>query len=75
MRRQLDWRRWRGAIVSGAVGSAIFVLAWSKGHGWELLWLPAVMLGAAWPRASKQDAGLGKCLSGKRRGPGPSGRR
>ncbi|HEY2938266.1 MAG TPA: hypothetical protein VGJ27_00490 [Gaiellaceae bacterium] len=45
-------RRWRGAIVALPAGTAIFGLAWANGHGWEMLWLPAVMLGAAWPRAT-----------------------
>jgi hypothetical protein len=45
-------RRWRGAVVALAVGTAIIGLAWANGHGWETIWLPAVMLGAAWPRGA-----------------------
>jgi hypothetical protein len=47
-------RRWRGAMIMLAAGAAIFGLAWANGHGWEMLWLPAVMLGAGWPRQGRR---------------------
>jgi hypothetical protein len=37
-------RRWRGAMIALAAGTSIFGLAWASGHGWEMLWIPAVLL-------------------------------
>jgi hypothetical protein len=52
--------RWRWTLVSFAGGCAIFGLAAANGQAWETVWLPAVMLGAAWPHGV--DGGLRRCL-------------
>jgi hypothetical protein len=59
-RRRLDWKRWRRPIVVTATGSAVFGLSIANGHGLELLWLPAVLLGASWPY--RRTDGLRSCL-------------
>jgi hypothetical protein len=42
--------RWTPLVVSSVLAWGVWVLAALNGHGWELLWLPGVMAGAAWPR-------------------------
>ena len=41
--------RWTVAVIADALAAAVWGLAASKGHGWEMIWLPAVAMGAAWP--------------------------
>ncbi|HET7808048.1 MAG TPA: hypothetical protein VFK71_06080 [Gaiellaceae bacterium] len=43
-------RRWRRALLATAGGLAIFALSVALGEGLTMLWLPAVLLGASWPR-------------------------
>ncbi len=51
--------RWlRFALLAGAA-VAMWALAAANGYGWQLLWLPAVIAGAAWP-AHRQR--LAHCL-------------
>jgi len=47
-------RRWVTPLVVVAVGLAIFAFSLAQGHGLELVWLPAVLLAAAWPRNLQQ---------------------
>jgi hypothetical protein len=44
--------RWWRALAFTAAGSVVFGLSVANGHGLELVWLPAVLLGASWPSAS-----------------------
>jgi hypothetical protein len=46
MRRRNRWLRF-GVTTGAAV--AIWALAATHGLGWQMLWLPAVIAGAAWP--------------------------
>ena len=43
------WMPPRRAALAGLIGIAILGLAAANGHAFELLWLPAVLVGAAWP--------------------------
>ena len=47
-------RRWRWSLVATAVGLAVFALSVANGDGLTMLWLPAVMLGASWPRGKRR---------------------
>jgi len=47
-------RRWRWALLATAGVLAIFAISVAQGEGLTMLWLPAVMLGAAWPRSDSQ---------------------
>ena len=52
------------------LGVGIYALAVVNGYAWEMLWLPAVTVGAAWPY--KPDGGLKSCLRrllGRRQSP------
>ena len=42
--------RWTPLFVSTALAWGVWLVAAVNGHGWELLWLPGVVAGAAWPR-------------------------
>ena len=41
--------RWAPTLAAGIGALAVWGIAAGHGHGWELIWLPAVVLGAAWP--------------------------
>ena len=41
--------RWWRPLAFTAAGSFVFGLSAAHGGGLELLWLPAVLLGASWP--------------------------
>jgi hypothetical protein len=43
-------RCWRWTVVATAFGVAVFALSVAHGEGLTMLWLPALMLGASWPR-------------------------
>jgi hypothetical protein len=44
--------RWAATLAAGICALAVWGIAAGHGHGWELIWLPAVVLGAAWPRSA-----------------------
>jgi hypothetical protein len=46
-------RAWLPLVIGSALALAVSALAARAGHGWELLWLPGVVAGAAWPRRSR----------------------
>ena len=46
--------RWVRPLAFTAAGSVTFALSAANGNGLELVWLPAVLLGASWP-----DGGTG----------------
>jgi hypothetical protein len=60
VRHRFRWRRWRWTLVALASGGAVFGLAAANGHAWEMLWLPGVTVGAAWPRES--NGNVKSCL-------------
>jgi hypothetical protein len=43
--------RWIRPLAFTAVGSVAFALSAASGNGLELVWLPAMLLGASWPDA------------------------
>jgi hypothetical protein len=45
-------RRWRWTVVATALGVVAFALSVAHGERLTMLWLPAVMLGASWPRST-----------------------
>jgi hypothetical protein len=51
-------------LIAAALSLGIWAIAAAQGYGWELLWLPAVVTGAAWPGRSR----LGDCRRRLRRG-------
>jgi hypothetical protein len=65
MKRTTDRRLWGWRLVALAAGGAAFGLAASNGQALEMLWLPAVILGAIWPYGSKGT--LRSCLRTLRR--------
>ena len=46
--------RWIRPLAFTAAGSVVFGLSAASGNALELVWLPAVLLGASWP-----DGGTG----------------
>lgn len=46
------------AILTGLAGAGWLVAA-LHGYAWEMLWLPAVIAGASWPRG--RTGGIGAC--------------
>jgi hypothetical protein len=47
-------RRWRWTCLATAGGLAIFALSVAQGAGLTMLWLPAVLLAASWPRGARR---------------------
>jgi hypothetical protein len=47
--------RWRWTFLAAACGIAIFALSVAQGEGLTMLWLPAVLLGASWPRGARRS--------------------
>jgi hypothetical protein len=39
-------------VVGTSAALALWALAAVHGYAWEMIWLPAVVAGAAWPRDS-----------------------
>ena len=53
-------RRWWRPLAFTAAGSFAFGVSAAQGGGLELLWLPAVLLGASWP--SEASGSIRGCL-------------
>jgi hypothetical protein len=53
-------RRWLPTLIVAMGAAGIEALAAVHGHGLELLWLPAVLVGASWPTG--HGSGLRNCL-------------
>jgi hypothetical protein len=51
---RLSGRNWLGTVLAAALSGAVWVVAASKGYALEMIWLPAVAVGAAWPRRRTQ---------------------
>jgi hypothetical protein len=54
--------------ASTCTALALWALAAARGYGWQMIWLPAAVAGAAWPHNQKQT--LEHCLRRFRRGRG-----
>ena len=46
--------RWLRFAITSGLALAVWGLAAAHGYGWAMIWLPAVVAGAAWPRQSKR---------------------
>jgi hypothetical protein len=57
----------RRAAVAGLIGIAILGLAAANDHAFEMLWLPAVLAGAAW--STDRSRTLRRCLRRTRERP------
>ena len=57
--------RWLPLGIATGAALALWALAAAKGYAWQLIWLPAAVAGAAWPRHHTRT--LDKCLRRLRR--------
>jgi hypothetical protein len=57
-------RSWGAAAAMAVLGLAVFAMSLVSGLGLAMIWLPAVMVAAAWPRT---PAGERRCLRRVRR--------
>jgi hypothetical protein len=57
--------RWLPLAFMTAAALALWALAAANGYAWQLIWLPAVVAGAAWPR--RRASTLSNCLRHLRR--------
>jgi hypothetical protein len=60
VRRRNEMRKWTTTAVVSAIGLGVYAVAAANGYAWEMLWLPAVTVGAAWPH--EPDSRLKTCL-------------
>jgi hypothetical protein len=49
---------WARAVLAGALSSTVLAFAAINGYDLETIWLPAVAVGAAWPRRAQARACL-----------------
>jgi len=54
-------KRWLPHAVATSAALAVWAVAAAHGDGWQTIWLPAAVAGAAWPRAARTLT-LGRCL-------------
>jgi hypothetical protein len=47
-------QRWLPFAITTGLALAVWGLAAAHGYGWAMIWLPAMVAGAAWPRQSKR---------------------
>lgn len=52
--------RWRPFAILTGLAVGIWLLSAVHGYAWQMLWLPAVIAGASWPRG--RTGGIGACL-------------
>jgi hypothetical protein len=57
--------RWLPLVLTTAPALTLWALAAARGYAWEMLWLPAAVAGAAWPRGRTRT--LDDCLRRLRR--------
>ena len=62
---RLPGKRWFPLALTTSVALLLWALAAARGHGWEMIWLPAAAAGAAWPQHLKRS--LEQCLRRLRR--------
>jgi hypothetical protein len=48
------YSHWAATLFVGVLSGAVWLIAALNGYAIEMLWLPAVALGAAWPRKRGQ---------------------
>ena len=49
--------RWLPLAFTTGAALALWALAAANGYAWQLIWLPAVVAGAAWPRHRTRRCG------------------
>jgi hypothetical protein len=49
---------WIGTVLAADLSSAVWIVAASNSYALETIWLPAVAVGAAWPRRTQARACL-----------------
>jgi hypothetical protein len=57
--------RWLPLAFTTGAALALWALAAANGYPWQLIWLPAALAGAAWPR--RRTGTLAECLRRLRR--------
>jgi hypothetical protein len=57
--------RWLPLALTTSAALGIWAIAAAHGCAWQMIWLPAVVAGAAWPRDRKRP--LRHCLRRPRR--------
>ena len=57
--------RWLPLAFTTGAALALWALAAANGYAWQLIWLPAAVAGAAWPRHHTRT--LHNCLRRRRR--------
>jgi len=57
--------RWLPLALTISAALGIWAIAAAHGYAWQMIWLPAAVAGAAWPRGRKRP--LGHCLRRTRR--------
>ena len=62
---RLPGNRWFPLALATSVALVAWALAAAHGYGLEMIWLPAVVAGAAWPQHHKRT--LKECLLRLRR--------
>jgi hypothetical protein len=53
-------KRWLPLVIATSTALALWAVAAAHGYGWQTLWLPAAVAGAAWPR--ERTLTLERCL-------------
>jgi hypothetical protein len=56
--------RWLRLVVTTSAALALWAFAAAHGYEWEMVWLPAVVVGAGWPHRKHT---LDRCLRQLRR--------
>jgi hypothetical protein len=59
--------RWLPFVFTTTTALALWGLAAARGYGWQMIWLPAAVAAAAWPRRDKST--FADCLRRLRRRP------
>jgi hypothetical protein len=62
--------RWLPLTVATTTALALWGLAAVHGYGWAMIWLPAAVAGAAWPKQGKRSFDDCRSWGRERRGRG-----
>ena len=46
-------KRWLPLAVTTSVAVSLWAVAAAHGYGWQMLWLPAAVVGATWPKGTR----------------------
>ena len=52
--------RWLPLVLTSSAALALWPVAAARGYGWQMVWLPAAVAGAAWARTRQMP--LAGCL-------------